>query len=126
MKLNLNFLKHQQIQEYFNTLEQQIINKILTLNFGIGLNLSKKIHEQLGFNNRKSPLFIKRKLKDKIEIKYLKNKTGKDLKLKINNFLEFKKKTKTYTQLKSYKKSKNVKKIRLVFIFFNKITFNVL
>lgn len=91
-------------------MDKKNINKILTLNFGIGLNLSKKIHEQLGFNNRKSPLFIKKKLKDKIEIKYLKNKTGKDLKLKINNFLEFKKKTKTYTQLKSYKKSKNVKK----------------
>lgn len=83
------------------------INKLLTLNFGVGVNLSKKIHRQLGLNNRKSPLFIKKQLKNKIEVKYLKNKTGKNLKSKLNNFLEFKKKTKTYTQLK---KSKNVKK----------------
>ena len=70
------------------------INKKLTLNFGIGVNKSKKIHKQLGLNFRNSPFFIKKIHKDKIENRFLKNQTGKTLKVKLTNFYNFKKKIK--------------------------------
>lgn len=70
------------------------IEKKLTLNFGIGTNISRKIHKQLGLNYRNSPFFIKKIHKDKIENKFLKNQTGKTLKIKLINFYNFKKKIK--------------------------------
>ena len=70
------------------------IEKKLTLNFGIGINTSKKIHKQLGLNFRNSPFFFKKMHKDKIENKFLKNQTGKTLKIKLTNFYNFKKKIK--------------------------------
>jgi ribosomal protein S13 len=79
------------------------INKKLTLNYGIGLNLSTKIHKQLGLNKRNSPSFIKKKHKEKIENKFLKNKTGKSLKLQIDKFHNFKKKIKIATYIKDKK-----------------------
>ena len=78
------------------------IEKTLTLNFGIGVTTSKKIHEQLGLNLRNSPPFIQKKHKEKIEKKYIKNKTGKILKQQIENFKLFKKKLKLYYSKKKW------------------------
>ena len=89
----------------YKLMEMIKINKKLTMNFGLGANTSEKIHKQLGLNCRKSPIFIKKKHKEKIEQKFIKNKTGKDLKQQINDFKCFKKKLRTHikTQKIAYK-----------------------
>ena len=93
------------------------IEKTLTSNFGIGKKTSDKIHKELGLNKRNSPAFLKKKHKEKIEVNYFKNKIGKELKLKIKNCIDFKKKIKTYANLKTHKiKQKillNVKKKKI-------------
>ena len=70
------------------------INKTITLIFGVGSFISERVHKQLGLNFRNSPIFVKKKHKENIENKFLKNQTGKILKIQINNFQIFKKKIK--------------------------------
>lgn len=93
IKLNIYLSAFNKI---YKLMEMIKINKKLTMNFGLGAKTAEKIHKQLGLNCRKSPIFIKKKHKEKIEQKFIKNKTGKDLKQQINDFKCFKKKLRTH------------------------------